>query len=391
MADPLNDSIIALGHDIFVEKLYYVATCALWLYDYLLTMGDEVAYAWAGKKTYIFYLYLAVNHSSTSQNAEVHLSKESIPHTMCIVGDALFDIPEAYFLPAWTIDVYVFTLVRNVWSLTARQSCTRFCAALSFEAALTSSIAEIFLTLRVYAITGKRKLVLVASATLIFCQWGVLMYQASQSQKGTSDVAALLPLQDGHRSPLPALPDIDAFRMLTPPYFVVAWIDAFLVICLGFDAIVFLVICITTVIAIRRSNYGHMLRIVQRDGIVYFFVLFSSNLIWLLLALYAPPGRKYIQTQPALIISSIMINRITLNLKRGGRKQIINYGLSSDPEGDHTLPWSVKTFEDPDSHSGSFDRAEILEHELSDLRDLTRDTRHPMDHESGPPVLHIHP
>ncbi|KAA1468385.1 hypothetical protein DENSPDRAFT_462538 [Dentipellis sp. KUC8613] len=134
MADPLNDSIIALGHDISVEKLYYVATCALWTYDYILTIGDEVTYAWAGKKTYIFYLYLA----------------------------------NRYLTPCASI-------------VTLFCDCTRFCAALSFEAALTSSIAEIFLTLRVYAITGKRKLVLVASATLILCQWGALIYQASQA------------------------------------------------------------------------------------------------------------------------------------------------------------------------------------------------------------------
>ncbi|KAA1468386.1 hypothetical protein DENSPDRAFT_462539 [Dentipellis sp. KUC8613] len=142
--------------------------------------------------------------------------------------------------------------------------------------------------------------------------------------------------------------------------------------CLCFDAIVFLVICFTTVTAIRRSNYGHMLHIIQRDGIIYFFVLFSSNLTWLLLALYAPPGRKYMQTQPALIISSIMINRITLNLKRGGQKQTINYGLPSDAPGNHTLPWSVRDFEDPDGLYRVSGRAEPSEHELSDLRDVTR-------------------
>ncbi len=43
-------------------------------------------------------------------------------------------------------------------------------------------------------------------------------------------------------------------------------------------------------VASRRHHLGVVLRVVYRDGIVYFFVLFSSNLVWLLLLLYARVG-----------------------------------------------------------------------------------------------------
>lgn len=53
-------------------------------------------------------------------------------------------------------------------------------------------------------------------------------------------------------------------------------------------------------VASRRHHLGVVLRVVYRDGIVYFFVLFSSNLVWLLLLLYARVGIPEIPHLPAL-------------------------------------------------------------------------------------------
>ncbi|KAF9646678.1 hypothetical protein BDM02DRAFT_3118324 [Thelephora ganbajun] len=36
------------------------AVHSLWVYDYLLTLGDEIKYAWSGRRSWIFALFVAV-------------------------------------------------------------------------------------------------------------------------------------------------------------------------------------------------------------------------------------------------------------------------------------------------------------------------------------------
>ncbi|KAA1478070.1 hypothetical protein DENSPDRAFT_885605 [Dentipellis sp. KUC8613] len=341
MADRLNDSIVALGHDLFAQKLYYVATCALWTYDYFLTLGDEITYAWSGRKTYIFYLFLANRYL---------MPCTILVSLVCHVLPPILDcgcVRSNFFRPPFR-------------SLTKWPSCTRYGPTEGFETAFFTTIAQIFLTLRVYAITGRQKIVLVISVLFHLCQWGIIIYILSQASPGTSNPALLLSHRDSALPPLPTLPDVDAFHICI---FIAAlnkasWLEATVCMCLAFDTVVFLIICIMTGITIRRSSNGRMLRIIQRDGVVYFFVLFSTNLVWLLLALHAPPGLKFVQNQSTMIISSIMITRITLNLKRSSH-QSVNY----------VPPWSVKTFEDHDT--GSSDGTPgIVPHESHELYDL---------------------
>ncbi|KAA1478068.1 hypothetical protein DENSPDRAFT_787576, partial [Dentipellis sp. KUC8613] len=65
------------------------------------------------------------------------------------------------------------------------------------------------------------------------------------------------------------------------------WIAFILCTALGFDSIVFLIIIITTTKTMRGVRVGHIVRVIYRDGVMYFFVLFTSNLFWVLLVFYA--------------------------------------------------------------------------------------------------------
>ncbi|KAF9462323.1 hypothetical protein BDZ94DRAFT_1322699, partial [Collybia nuda] len=58
MSEAFSSSIIALGYDLFSIKLYWVACSALWVYDYFLTLDDEIRYAWKGRKTLVFWLFI---------------------------------------------------------------------------------------------------------------------------------------------------------------------------------------------------------------------------------------------------------------------------------------------------------------------------------------------
>jgi hypothetical protein len=66
------------------------------------------------------------------------------------------------------------------------------------------------------------------------------------------------------------------------------WIEAFLVLGLSFDFIAFVAIAYLTMKQLReRMQVTRLLRVIQRDGVIYFFVLFSSNLTWFILLLDA--------------------------------------------------------------------------------------------------------
>ncbi|KAF9781540.1 hypothetical protein BJ322DRAFT_229181 [Thelephora terrestris] len=47
------------GEQLFEVKLLLTAVQYLWIYDYLLTLGDEIRYAWSGRKSWVFGLFIA--------------------------------------------------------------------------------------------------------------------------------------------------------------------------------------------------------------------------------------------------------------------------------------------------------------------------------------------
>lgn len=65
------------------------------------------------------------------------------------------------------------------------------------------------------------------------------------------------------------------------------WVEAYLCLSLAFDAVAFLVILFATAKAMQTYQIGRIMKVIRQDGIMYFFVLFSSNLVWLLLLLHA--------------------------------------------------------------------------------------------------------
>jgi hypothetical protein len=67
------------------------------------------------------------------------------------------------------------------------------------------------------------------------------------------------------------------------------WVEAFLYISLAFDFIAFAIILFLTMRQIGNStrSFSGLLHVMQRDGIIYFIVLVTSNLTWLILLLDA--------------------------------------------------------------------------------------------------------
>ncbi|KAF8494520.1 hypothetical protein JB92DRAFT_3126870 [Gautieria morchelliformis] len=70
---------------------------------------------------------------------------------------------------------------------------------------------------------------------------------------------------------------------------------------------------------------GGILRVIVKDGIIYFLVIFSTMFIWLCVGLFAPLGLKFVNAYPSEVLVSIMINRLTINLHRSVKG---NHGTS---------------------------------------------------------------
>ncbi|KAJ8093237.1 hypothetical protein PM082_020723 [Marasmius tenuissimus] len=325
MESSLAHAIDVLGQDLYVVnswkmveltnlcyrfsmKLYWVALSALCLYEYFLTLDREVKYAWNGPKNYVFYLYL--------MNRYLPL----IFVVITLIG---------YFLDEFDHGVSV------VWLHVCRYTI------------LTT--LPVFVGLRVYALSKRRKVVLYTTAFVLAWQWGIAIYAMSQSSLGTDQVQLLLPM-DGPPPPvLPELPKTDPYHIciFISVITVAPWVEAFLCISLAFDGIAFLAIAYYSFKIAREQGHQvtDLLRIILRDGVVYFFVLFSSNLVWLLILLYARSSLKFIHAHLWTSVSAIMINRITLNLKE-----------AASDDNDHVEGWSVRTFEQAAAYKKYGDR-----------------------------------
>ncbi|THH14732.1 hypothetical protein EW146_g5634 [Bondarzewia mesenterica] len=89
---------------------------------------------------------------------------------------------------------------------------------------------------------------------------------------------------------------------------------------LGYDSLIFLLtLARTTYMHWTRQGTGPGTRTLVdkliRDGAAYFAVIFSMNLAWVVMIMYAPTGLRAIASVPSACVTTVMITRITLNLR----------------------------------------------------------------------------
>ncbi|KAF9648021.1 hypothetical protein BDM02DRAFT_2449534 [Thelephora ganbajun] len=61
MSEADSTALALVGERLFMFKVCTTSANCLWMYDYLLTLGDEIKYAWSGKRTWIFVLFIALH------------------------------------------------------------------------------------------------------------------------------------------------------------------------------------------------------------------------------------------------------------------------------------------------------------------------------------------
>ncbi|KAJ8520696.1 hypothetical protein ONZ45_g2542 [Pleurotus djamor] len=261
MEGPLNFSSGSLEFDVWAMGLYWVAVSALWVYDYVLTIESEVKFLWSSRKSFVFWLFIVNRY--------------------------------------YPFGVVITTIFAQFYSPAPYGACRCDKA----ELLSPHEIAP-----RVYALLKCNKVVILFSSTLIAAQCAIAVYTLIQVLTHKGPEMPLVAASGIHACVL----GFSFFSSTTPS------LTAFLSLGLAFDFSAFVVLLTVSIRAIRGGFYlGKLLRVIQRDGTLYFFVVFSSNLMWLLLVLLEPwrPTLHFIHDYPALIVSAVMVNRITMNLR----------------------------------------------------------------------------
>ncbi|KAJ3794768.1 hypothetical protein GGU11DRAFT_747685 [Lentinula aff. detonsa] len=309
----LEPTIIAIGYDLLSTKRYWVAITALWSYEYILTLGNEIQYAWKGRRNLMFWLFFLVGSSR---------GYACLRKAHCAQIESIF----------------MFNYYHH-----HQRRCYRYGFVEQLETLFMATIAEVLVLLRVHALSGRKQYVLFIAILLIVVQWALLLYQDVLYKNGTSNLAVLLFARELDTSAIPPLPDIDAYRRtsririlwnylkLVIPFAVCIAIpstqiaqagETFLSLFIVYDGLAVLSIIYFVSQQAKGFHFVPILELVQRDGLLYFAVMFSSNFVWLMMALHARPSLGFIQNQPAMVISSIMVNRITMNLQKASEEKL---------------------------------------------------------------------
>jgi len=272
------NSLVQLGGDALTAKYYGISTTALVYYDLFLTLSSEVSLIWPGKKSWFFSVYI---------------------------------------LNRYALLVYVtwFSVANMVPSYT-QHMCNHTAILEGIHTAVSTTIAQVFLLLRVYAVSRKNRVVLYCLVLLIILQVVTFLYLCFSTFTVWQVVD--VPLSTYHQC-----------RLIPKETAALIYIGVSLL----YDCIAFL---ITLRFSLWRVISARSSRLVTRiflDGTIYFIVIFTLNLVWLISILFARPNRKFMGGERVSVLTSLMVTRFVLSLRQVHADQL--QGTSFTP-GDFT-------------------------------------------------------
>ncbi|KAF8878085.1 hypothetical protein BD779DRAFT_1447942, partial [Infundibulicybe gibba] len=228
---------------------YFAASCALFAYEYCLTIRREIVDIWMEKRTlssivtsrWVFYVNIirwAAN--STSPGRAMDYSQLGITN----------------------------------------HSCNHFAIVEWIQALVIALSAETVLAIRVYALTMRNKWLASLLGFIMISQCTIVFYVMAQPMKNTALSVPELPMDSFHVCILYSDAHIES---------------AYLATSIAFDCCVFAV----TLWATLRGRFSQdgIDSTIRRDGAIYFCVILSGNVIWMLMSLFARPGLKLMNAQ----------------------------------------------------------------------------------------------
>jgi len=218
--------------------------------------------------------------------------------------------------------VFVITLMANIWNPSA---CKHAFFWEPVGALISTVLSQMILGSRVYAIFAKNKAVAFILGFILIIEVVI----------GGISISTTTPPPASAES-APTGPPCGA---VMGPF---GWLIAFWTLPLLYDALTFLLTAWKAYNFWKREVDTPLFNIIWRDGLLYFFVIFSMNAANVIIFLTVPEGLRAINLTPTLILEVILSCRLLLNLRSAGERS------ASKPP---IVPWSdnSQTYTHPSS------------------------------------------
>ncbi|TDL23327.1 hypothetical protein BD410DRAFT_787674 [Rickenella mellea] len=251
-------STISAYNELIATNYVGVASYTFLIYDHILTFGDEVEYIWKGHKGPIIYLFF--------------------------VNRYFFDLAfilnlNAYLNPAFTPDV-----------------CRRFVRFEGSCVLIGLGLAGLMMMFRVNALYGGQRIVLAMLGVLWLTMVGVFSWLLAGGQPVIHPAGI-------HGCSLIFSESLGSVATLSSA------------LPLIFDSAVLMLTLRRTAGLFKSRMAGHIVRILVRDGILYYSVIFTCNLVLTIMIATAPPGNRNIMGQLTQLMTVTMMSRITIHLR----------------------------------------------------------------------------
>ncbi|KAJ8501502.1 hypothetical protein ONZ45_g12127 [Pleurotus djamor] len=187
------------------------------------------------------------------------------------------------------------------------QTCTSFAKFEGVLTLVTVMTAESMLIMRVFAVYHKSRSILITCLTIWLAQLCLMSYVLAHSGPV---IIPRTPVTYG--CVLVADPSLGSLDIL------------FVVPSIVFDTVIFIMLMVALVKRARESPLSMMLRIILRDGILYFVVVVLLNAAWTGTGLGLASDMKNILSFISTAMTNVLIGRLTLNLRKNSSSLVFD-------------------------------------------------------------------
>ncbi|KAH9916254.1 uncharacterized protein BXZ73DRAFT_105884 [Epithele typhae] len=280
-------SLASAGAEILTAQsafaVRYVSTLAFVIlyYDYFLTLGPEVDRYWKGGFSLVSCGYFLNRYLSLFGHVPVMI--------------------EFYMLHDEVMSVHL---------------CTRFQVYHQLLSGVTQVIVGLLQVLRLYALYGRNRRIVVSLLTVIGLSCGTSWWAATKTWHASDPTASDL----SHDPRFVGL--LGCGLGLTSDqgfYIAIVWATV-----LVFDVIVF-ALTAYRVLRVGKKWHGSLFTLLLRDGALYFGVLAMFHLTNILTCLLAQPAYRGISVTATNVLSTSLIGRLMLNIRDPDARDVLRW------------------------------------------------------------------
>jgi len=254
-----------VGRTLMLDKRFVAGVGALWFYDYFLTLADEIEYAWSGKASLIFVLFI--------------LNR---------------------YWPLW----YLLWLFVAYWSPEfTKPMCDKTAWFYNFYVTFSTVFAQVVMTLRIYAVTRNNRWIASYLSFITFAQFAFGLY-------------LMIRFATRPAVSIPNLP-FDEFQFcLFQQWKIGEIIYALYSVVYDTSAFAVIIYSARNRSLMRVDGVQSLLDTIVEDATVYFLVIFAGQLLVVFFEIFAPETIQLLPGSGIIILGPMMITRLILSLRK---------------------------------------------------------------------------